>query len=111
MFASHHAVMGQALALGIVYRCIDTHLIKKVGFSRKTAQAGAVALTQSFSSALNAHLRFQMLYLGGVYVERPGGSLRFRCLKAPTAAELTSLAQARHVGRYLERHGLIERDA
>ena len=29
--------------LGIVYRCIATHLIKKAGFSRTTAQAGAVS--------------------------------------------------------------------
>ncbi|MCB1693757.1 MAG: hypothetical protein KDI19_13395 [Pseudomonadales bacterium] len=37
--------------LGIVYRCIATHLIKKAGFSRKTAQAGAVTLIQRFGSA------------------------------------------------------------
>jgi hypothetical protein len=30
--------------LGIVYRCIATHLIKKAGRSRKTAQTGAVTL-------------------------------------------------------------------
>lgn len=38
LFASRPAVMGQVL--GIVYRCIATHLIKKAGFSRKTAQSG-----------------------------------------------------------------------
>ncbi len=43
--------MGQVL--GIVYRCIATHLIKKAGFSRKSAQAGAVTLIQRFGSALN----------------------------------------------------------
>ena len=32
--------------LGIVYRVIATHLIKKAGFSRETAQAGAVTLIQ-----------------------------------------------------------------
>jgi hypothetical protein len=32
--------------LGIVYRCIATHLIKKAGFSRKTAQTTAVTLIQ-----------------------------------------------------------------
>jgi len=42
LFASRAEVMGGAL--GIVYRCIATHLIKKAGFSRKTAQAGAVTL-------------------------------------------------------------------
>jgi hypothetical protein len=31
-------------ALGIVYRTIATHLIKKAGFTRKTAHTGAVTL-------------------------------------------------------------------
>ena len=35
LFASRPAVMGRVL--GIVYRCIATHLISKAGFSRKTA--------------------------------------------------------------------------
>jgi hypothetical protein len=39
--------------LGIVYRCIATHLIKKAGFTLKTAQTGAVTLIQRFGSALN----------------------------------------------------------
>jgi len=34
--------MGEVL--GIVYRCIATHLIRKAGFSRKTARTGAVTL-------------------------------------------------------------------
>ncbi len=42
--------------LGIVYRCIATYLIRKVGFSRKTAQTGAVTLIQRFGSALNVSL-------------------------------------------------------
>ena len=51
LFASRPAVMGRVL--GIVYRCIATHLIKKAGFSHKTAQTGAVTLIQRFGSALN----------------------------------------------------------
>jgi hypothetical protein len=43
LFASRPAIMGQVL--GIVYRCIARHLIKKAAFSRKSAQAGAVGLT------------------------------------------------------------------
>ena len=60
---------------------------------------------------LNIH--FHMLFLDGVYVERPDGTLRFRWVKAPTSAELTRLTQtlALRVGRYLERQGLLERDA
>ncbi len=48
-----------------------------------------------------------------MYAERPGDSLRFRWVKAPTSAELTALAQtlARRIGRFLERRGLLERDA
>ena len=109
-YARRPAIMGQVL--GIVYRGIATHLIKKAGFSRKTAQAGAVTLIQRFGSALNLNIHFHMLFLDGVYVQRPDGSLRFRWVKAPTSAELTRLAQtlALRVGRLLERQGLLERD-
>ena len=48
-----------------------------------------------------------------VYVERLDGSLRFRWVKAPTSAELAELTQtlARRIGRFLERQGMLERDA
>ena len=46
--------MGQVL--GIVYRCIATHLIKQAGFSRKSARTGAVTLIQRFGSALNLNI-------------------------------------------------------
>ena len=55
-----------------------------------------------------------MLFLDGVYIERPDGSLRFRWVKVPSSgAELTRLTQtlALRIGRYLERQGLVERDA
>jgi len=54
-----------------------------------------------------------MLFLDGVYVERPDGLLRFRWVRAPTSAELAGLTQtlARRIGRFLERQGLLERDA
>ena len=68
--------MGQVL--GIVNRSIATHLIKKTGFSRKTAQAGAFTLIQRFGSALNLNVHFYMLFLDGVYIEHPDGSLHFR---------------------------------
>ena len=51
LFASRPAVMGRVL--GIVYRCIATHMMKKAGLSRRTAQTGAVTLIQRFGSALN----------------------------------------------------------
>ncbi len=54
-----------------------------------------------------------MLFLDGGYVARPDGSTRFRWVKAPTGQELTQLAHtiAHRVGRFLERQGLLERDA
>jgi hypothetical protein len=54
-----------------------------------------------------------LLFLDGVYVDRHDGSVRFRWVSSPTTRELTQLALtiARRVGRYLERQGLLERDA
>ncbi len=43
---------------GIVYRCIDTHLIARAGFCRTTMQTGAVTLIQRFCSALNLDINF-----------------------------------------------------
>lgn len=42
LFASQSAIMGQVL--GIVYRVIATHLVKKAGLTKKTARTGAVTL-------------------------------------------------------------------
>jgi len=110
LFARRPGVMSRVL--GIVYRCIATHLTKKAGLSRRTAQTGAVTLVQRFGSALNLNVHFHMLFLDGVYVERHDGSLRFRWVTAPTGAELARLTQALalRIGRYLERQGLLERD-
>jgi len=55
-----------------------------------------------------------MLFLDGVYVDGANGSsVRFQWTTAPTSAELTQLARtiAHRVGRFLERQGLLERDA
>ncbi len=112
LFASRPAIMSKVL--GIVYRCIATHLIKKAGFSCTTARTGAVTLIQRFGSALNLNVHFHILFLDGVYADSAtGSSLRFRWVKAPTSAELTHLTHtiARRVGRSLERQGLLERDA
>ena len=83
LFASRPEAMGRVL--GIVCRCLATHLIKNAAFSRETAQTGAVTSSQRFGSALNLH--FDMLFLDGVYVERPNGTLRFRWVKASTSGE------------------------
>jgi len=112
LFASHPAVMGRVL--GIVYRTIATHLIKKAGFTKKVAHTGAVTLIQCFGGSLNLNVHFHMLFLDGVYVEGRDGPLRrFQWVKAPTSDELTRLSHtiARRVGRFLQRQGLLESDA
>jgi len=111
LFASRPLITGQVL--GIVYRAISMHLVKKAGYSKKTARTGAVTLIQRFGSALNLNIHFHMLFLDGVYVDRLDGSARFRWVSSPTTQELNQLLQtiARRVGRYLERQGLLERDA
>ena len=42
LFASRPAITGQVL--GIVYRVISTHLVKKAGYLKKVARTGAVTL-------------------------------------------------------------------
>jgi len=56
---SQPAVMGKVL--GIVYRTIATHLIRKAGYTKASAQAGAVTLIQRFGSALNLNILCEVL--------------------------------------------------
>ncbi len=46
LFASRPVITGQVL--GIIYRVISMHLVKKAGYSKKTADTGAVTLSQWF---------------------------------------------------------------
>ncbi len=55
--------------MGIVYRVVSMHLVKKAGHSKKTARTGALTLIQRFGSALNLNIHFHMLFLDGVYVD------------------------------------------
>jgi hypothetical protein len=111
LFASRPEIMGRAL--GIVYHVIATYLIKRAGHTHTTARTGAVTLIQRFGGALNLNIHFHMLFLDGVYVDHPNATARFRWVKAPTSQELTQLGHtiAHRVGRFLERQGLLERDA
>jgi len=52
--------------LGIVQRCIATHLIKKAGLPHRMAQTGAVTLIRRLDSVVNLNVHFQMLLLDGV---------------------------------------------
>jgi len=113
LFAREPVIMGKVL--GLVYRAIASHLIKKAGFKHKTAQIGAVTLIQRFGSALNLNIHFHMLFLDGVYVTAESQKERavFRPVAAPTHQELTKLAHtiSERIGRYLERQGLLVRDS
>jgi len=113
LFASQPALMGKAL--GIVYRAISTHITKKAGYTKTTAHTGSVTLIQRFGSALNLNVHFHMLFLDGVYVKdnKYGSAIRFQWIKSPTSEELGRLTHtiAKRIGRYLERQGILERDA
>ena len=54
-----------------------------------------------------------MLFLDGVYGDGTGSTMQFRWVKAPTSDDFAQLTHtiARRVGRFLERQGLLERDA
>jgi len=89
LFASRPELMGRVLRM--VYRAISSHLIKKAGFTRKTAQTGAVTLIQRFGSALNLNVHFHMLFLDGVYAETKYGRTRFQRTNGPEQHELIEL--------------------
>jgi hypothetical protein len=55
--------------LGIVYRAISAHLIRKAGLTCASAATGAVTLIQWFGSAINLNIHFHMLIPDGVYGE------------------------------------------
>ena len=99
--------------LGIVYRTLATHLIHKAGYKKSDAHTGAVTLIQRFGGALNLNIHFHMIFLDGVYLDRGGKLDRFRWVKEPTTEELSQLTHtiAHRIGRYLERQGLLVRDA
>ena len=98
--------------LGIVYRAISGHLIRKAGLTRASAATGAVTLIQRFGSALNLNVHFHLLVLDGVYRREGEGRLRFVPIRVPSPGELQGLVQriAERIGRSLERSGLITRD-
>jgi hypothetical protein len=98
--------------LGIVYRAISGHLIRKAGLTRASAATGAVTLIQRFGSALNLNIHFHMLLPDGVYRRAGDGGLRFVPVSVPGPEELSALVRtlAERIGRSLERSGLITRD-
>lgn len=110
LLASQPAIM--AKVLGIVYRVLATHLIRKAGYTATSARTGAVTLIQRFGGALNLNVHFHMLFLDGVYVDDTRSGTRFRWVSAPASDDLTRLTHtmAHRVSRFLERQGLLVRD-
>ncbi len=110
LFATEPAAL--TAVLGIVYRAIAAHLIRKAGLTQASAQAGAVTLLQRFGGALNLNIHFHLLVLDGVYV-RVKDRLEFRRVPPPRKAELDELLATitRRVGRHLQRRGWLTRDA
>jgi len=53
--------------LGIVYRAVSSHLIRKAGLTHASAVTGAVTLIQRFGGGLNLNVHFHLLVLDGVY--------------------------------------------
>ena len=99
--------------LGIVYRTIATHLIRKAGYTKATARTGAVTLIQCFGGALNLHIFTFTCCSWMVFTLTTSMEPHdFRRVKAPTSDELTQLTHtiAHRVGRYLERQSLLVRD-
>jgi hypothetical protein len=113
VLASQPRVMSKVLR--IVYRTIATYMIKKAGFTKKTARTGAVTLIQRFGSALNLNVHFHMLFLDGVYVDAVNeeSGQRFVSVTNHEVGEVVTLTHkiGLRVARYLERVGLIECDA
>ena len=62
--------------LGIVYRAIATHLRRKAGFTRATAQTGAITVIQRFGG-VKFNIHFHMLFLDGVYIGVDKSRARF----------------------------------
>ena len=92
LFASEPLVMGAALK--IVYRTIESHLIKKAAYTRTTARTGAVTLIQRFGSSLNLNVHFHMIFLDGVFVDDEGdkSGQRFKPVTQHQASEIVELA-------------------
>jgi len=106
LFASQPKIMSQAL--GIVYRAIATYITKQAGCTKASSQMGAVTLIQRFGGAVNLNVHFHILFLDGVFVGNT-----FKQIYAPTNESIIKLTHtiATCIGMYLERQGLLERDA
>ncbi len=112
LFASAPEMLSKALL--VVTRAISTWLVKKAGFTHKTAKTGAVTLIQRLGSALNLNIHFHMLFLDGVYeVDSEGSVCQFHGIKSPTSGEMNLLLHriSERIACLLEREGYLERES
>ena len=112
VLASQPRVMSKVLR--IVHRAISTYLIKKAGFTKKTARTGAVTLIQRFGGALNLNVHYHMLFLDGIYIDGAEKSdQRFVSVMNHKMTDIVKLSHkiSLRVARYLAQAGLIESDA
>lgn len=105
LLATHPRALTQVL--GIVYRTISAHVLRKARLTRATGATGATGaatLIQRFGSARNLNIHFHMLVLDGACFTG-SGEPAFRRIAPPSAAELQSLVErlAGRIGRSLER--------
>jgi hypothetical protein len=59
LFASRPEIMGRVL--GIIYRVLSTHLIRKAGYTASKADTGAVTLIQRFGGTLNLNVHLMCM--------------------------------------------------
>ncbi len=97
--------------LGIVYRTISAHVLKKARLTRTSGATGAVTLIQRFGSAQSQY-SLPQLVLDGAYLVGTEPPV-FRRIAPPDEAELQALVErlAERIGRALERRGVLVRDA
>jgi hypothetical protein len=78
--------------LGIVYREISGHILRKARLAGAAGETGAVTLIQRFGSALNLNIHFHMLFLDGAYLAGTRPAI-FRRIGTPSAQELQALVE------------------
>ena len=111
LYASRPDVLSRTL--GVIIRAIETDLIHRAGFTRKSgAKSGIITLIQRFGSALNLNVHLHMIVLDGVYTF-DNDAPRFHSVNAPTPADMQELLARifRRTVRQLERDGVLIQDS
>ncbi len=110
LYASRPEVLSRTL--GVPTRAIETDLIHRAGFTRKSrARSGIITLLQRFGSALNLNIHLHMIVLDGVYTFDDEAT-RFHSVKAPISTNMQSLLDRiiRRIVAHLERDGVLIQD-